>query len=112
MAVSRKAHHPTLIAASRHCPDIFQSLHVDLEPGIIDDRKTQHFPPRKEDAANNPKSTYLHLLLNPLLKLTPSHVIDTCGHYTVGKELIDPMTDKLHHLHGSAGLLRVPLLGG
>jgi len=62
-----------------------RSLYVDLEPGAIDDVKTgpyrSLFHPEsmisgKEDAANN----YAR------------------GHYTVGKELIDPVMDKLRRL--------------
>ncbi|OJT10364.1 Tubulin alpha-1B chain [Trametes pubescens] len=62
-----------------------RSLYVDLEPGAIDDVKTgpyrSLFHPEtmisgKEDAANN----YAR------------------GHYTVGKELIDPVMDKIRRL--------------
>ncbi|KAL1739355.1 Tubulin/FtsZ, GTPase domain-containing protein, partial [Schizophyllum fasciatum] len=66
----------------KHVP---RSLYVDLEPGVIDDVKNgpyrSLFHPEtmitgKEDAANN----YAR------------------GHYTVGKELIDPVMDKLRRL--------------
>ena len=40
----------------------------------------------------------LVLSLNSLLKLTPCCVIDARGCYTVGKELIDPVMNKLRHL--------------
>ncbi|KAL9712946.1 alpha-tubulin [Leucoagaricus gongylophorus] len=62
-----------------------RSLYVDLEPGVIDDVKTgthrSLFHPEaliagKEDAANN----YAR------------------GHYTVGKELIDPVMDRVRRL--------------
>ncbi|KAG6821556.1 Tubulin beta chain [Arthromyces matolae] len=62
-----------------------RSLYIDLEPGVIDDVKTgvyrSLFHPEtmisgKEDAANN----YAR------------------GHYTVGKELIDPVMDRLRRL--------------
>ncbi|KAF9453041.1 tubulin alpha [Macrolepiota fuliginosa MF-IS2] len=62
-----------------------RSLYVDLEPGVIDDVKSgtyrSLFHPEtlisgKEDAANN----YAR------------------GHYTVGKELIDPVMDRVRHL--------------
>ncbi|KAH8106036.1 tubulin alpha [Cristinia sonorae] len=62
-----------------------RSLYVDLEPGAIDDVKTgpykSLFHPEtmisgKEDAANN----YAR------------------GHYTVGKELIDPVMDRVRRL--------------
>ncbi|KAH9927179.1 alpha2 tubulin [Epithele typhae] len=62
-----------------------RSLYIDLEPGAIDDVKSgtyrSLFHPEtmisgKEDAANN----YAR------------------GHYTVGKELIDPVMDKLRRL--------------
>ncbi|KAF8917842.1 tubulin alpha [Mucidula mucida] len=68
--------------SGKHVP---RSLYVDLEPGAIDDVKSgpyrSLFHPEtmitgKEDAANN----YAR------------------GHYTVGKELIDPVMDKLRRL--------------
>ncbi|KAJ6628843.1 tubulin alpha [Mycena sp. CBHHK59/15] len=68
--------------SGKHVP---RSLYVDLEPGVIDDVKTgpyrSLFHPEtmitgKEDAANN----YAR------------------GHYTVGKELIDPVMDKIRRL--------------
>ncbi|KAJ2931595.1 hypothetical protein H1R20_g5535, partial [Candolleomyces eurysporus] len=68
--------------SGKHVP---RSLYIDLEPGCIDDVKTgpyrSLFHPEtlitgKEDAANN----YAR------------------GHYTVGKELIDPVMDKLRKL--------------
>ncbi|KAG5651376.1 Tubulin beta chain [Sphagnurus paluster] len=68
--------------SGKHVP---RSLYIDLEPGAIDDVKTgpyrSLFHPEtmitgKEDAANN----YAR------------------GHYTVGKELIDPVMDKLRRL--------------
>jgi len=68
--------------SGKHVP---RSLYIDLEPGVIDDVKTgpyrSLFHPEtlitgKEDAANN----YAR------------------GHYTVGKELIDPVMDKLRRL--------------
>ncbi|KAI0346785.1 tubulin alpha [Trametopsis cervina] len=68
--------------SGKHVP---RSLYVDLEPGAIDEVKTgpyrSLFHPEtmisgKEDAANN----YAR------------------GHYTVGKELIDPVMDKLRRL--------------
>ncbi|KDQ29457.1 hypothetical protein PLEOSDRAFT_1076198 [Pleurotus ostreatus PC15] len=69
-------------SSGKHVP---RSLYIDLEPGVIDDVKTgiyrSLFHPEtlitgKEDAANN----YAR------------------GHYTVGKELIDPVMDKLRRL--------------
>ncbi|KAI0700772.1 tubulin alpha [Cytidiella melzeri] len=68
--------------SGKHVP---RSLYVDLEPGAIEDVKSgpyrSLFHPEtmvtgKEDAANN----YAR------------------GHYTVGKELIDPVMDKLRRL--------------
>ncbi|KAF7332060.1 Tubulin alpha chain [Mycena kentingensis (nom. inval.)] len=68
--------------SGKHVP---RSLYVDLEPGVIDDVKSgpyrSLFHPEtmitgKEDAANN----YAR------------------GHYTVGKELIDPVMDKVRRL--------------
>ncbi|KAK7061901.1 alpha beta-hydrolase [Favolaschia claudopus] len=68
--------------SGKHVP---RSLYVDLEPGVIDGVKTgpyrSLFHPEtmitgKEDAANN----YAR------------------GHYTVGKELIDPVLDKIRRL--------------
>ncbi|KAF8914166.1 alpha tubulin [Gymnopilus junonius] len=68
--------------SGKHVP---RSLYIDLEPGVIDDVKSgtyrSLFHPEtlitgKEDAANN----YAR------------------GHYTVGKELIDPVMDKLRRL--------------
>ncbi|KAJ7805654.1 tubulin alpha [Mycena olivaceomarginata] len=68
--------------SGKHVP---RSLYVDLEPSVIDDVKTgpyrSLFHPEtmvtgKEDAANN----YAR------------------GHYTVGKELIDPVMDKIRRL--------------
>ncbi|KAG7096750.1 Tubulin beta chain [Marasmius oreades] len=68
--------------SGKHVP---RSLYVDLEPGVIDDVKCgpyrSLFHPEtmitgKEDAANN----YAR------------------GHYTIGKELIDPVMDKVRRL--------------
>ncbi|EAU84627.1 alpha tubulin [Coprinopsis cinerea okayama7 len=68
--------------SGKHVP---RSLYIDLEPGCIDEVKSgpyrSLFHPEtmiagKEDAANN----YAR------------------GHYTVGKELIDPVMDKLRRL--------------
>ncbi|KAI6035086.1 Tubulin/FtsZ, GTPase domain-containing protein [Pisolithus orientalis] len=68
--------------AGKHVP---RSLYVDLEPGVVDEVKTgpyrSLFHPEtmitgKEDAANN----YAR------------------GHYTVGKELIDPVMDRIRRL--------------
>lgn len=68
--------------SGKHVP---RSLYIDLEPGVIDDVKSgpyrSLFHPEtmitgKEDAANN----YAR------------------GHYTVGKELIDPVMEKLRRL--------------
>ncbi|OCH92178.1 tubulin-domain-containing protein [Obba rivulosa] len=68
--------------SGKHVP---RSLYVDLEPGAIDAVKTGPyrglFHPEtmisgKEDAANN----YAR------------------GHYTIGKELIDPVMDRVRHL--------------
>ncbi|KAH0839951.1 Tubulin/FtsZ, GTPase domain-containing protein [Lanmaoa asiatica] len=68
--------------SGKHVP---RSLYIDLEPGVVDEVKTgpyrSLFHPEtmitgKEDAANN----YAR------------------GHYTVGKELIDPVMDKLRRL--------------
>ncbi|CCM05571.1 uncharacterized protein FIBRA_07798 [Fibroporia radiculosa] len=68
--------------SGKHVP---RSLYIDLEPGVIDEVKTGPykalFHPEgmitgKEDAANN----YAR------------------GHYTVGKEIIDPVMDKIRRL--------------
>ncbi|KIY49390.1 tubulin alpha-1B chain [Fistulina hepatica ATCC 64428] len=68
--------------SGKHVP---RSLYIDLEPSVIDDVKTgpyrSLFHPEtmitgKEDAANN----YAR------------------GHYTIGKELIDPAMDKIRRL--------------
>lgn len=77
---------------------------MDLEPGVIDDVKTgpyrSLFHPEtmitgKEDAANNCEpSSSLFFLCYRILNLTQ----DARGHYTVGKELIDPVMDKLRRL--------------
>ncbi|KAG9317486.1 Tubulin/FtsZ, GTPase domain-containing protein [Chiua virens] len=70
-----------------------RSLYIDLEPGVVDEVKTgpyrSLFHPEtmitgKEDAANN----YAR------------------GHYTVGKELIDPVMDKLRRLADNASGLQ------
>ncbi|KAG6378746.1 Tubulin/FtsZ [Boletus reticuloceps] len=84
--------------SGKHVP---RSLYIDLEPGVVDEVKTgpyrSLFHPEtmitgKEDAANN----YAR------------------GHYTVGKELIDPVMDKLRRLadncSGLQGFLRFPFL--
>jgi tubulin alpha len=85
--------------SGKHVP---RSLYVDLEPGVIDDVKTgpyrSLFHPEtlitgKEDAANNCEF-FSSLLENFLTNL----VLDARGHYTVGKELIDPVMDKIRRL--------------
>jgi tubulin alpha len=87
--------------SGKHVP---RSLYIDLEPGVIDDVKTgpyrSLFHPEtlitgKEDAANNCNSFFHLFALNLLIKTI--HV-DARGHYTVGKELIDPVMDKLRRL--------------
>ena len=87
--------------SGKHVP---RSLYIDLEPGVIDDVKTgpyrSLFHPEtlitgKEDAANNCNS-FFHLF-PPNLLIKTIH-IDARGHYTVGKELIDPVMDKLRRL--------------
>jgi tubulin alpha len=84
----------------KHVP---RSLYIDLEPGVIDDVKSgtykSLFHPEtlitgKEDAANN-----CELFRNLCFPYTPTHAFtDARGHYTVGKELIDPVMDKLRKL--------------
>jgi len=83
----------------KHVP---RSLYIDLEPGVIDDVKSgtykSLFHPEtlitgKEDAANNCE------LFQLVYRYTPTHIPkDARGHYTVGKELIDPVMDKLRKL--------------
>ncbi|KAJ7075712.1 alpha-tubulin [Mycena belliarum] len=80
-----------------------RSLYIDLEPGVIDEVKTgpyrsllhpETMVTGKEDAANN----YAR------------------GHYTVGKELIDPVMDKIRRLSdncsGLQGFFVFHLFGG
>ncbi|KAJ6543014.1 Tubulin/FtsZ, GTPase domain-containing protein [Mycena capillaripes] len=75
----------TFFSESGSGKHVHRSLYVDLEPGVIDDIKTgpyrSLFHPEtmitgKADAANNYAS----------------------GHYTVSKELIDPVMDKIRRL--------------
>ncbi|KAJ6528810.1 Tubulin/FtsZ, GTPase domain-containing protein [Mycena capillaripes] len=83
MAVSWTDHLPRRTAAflrsspGKHVPC---SPYVDLAPGVTDDTIITG----KEDAANN----YAH------------------GHYTVGKELIDPVMEKMRLLSGNYSGLR------
>ena len=83
--------------SGKHVP---RSLYIDLEPGVIDDVKTgpyrSLFHPDtmitgKEDAANNCSSSFVFKSLLILVK-------DARGHYTVGKELIDPVMDRIRRL--------------
>lgn len=79
-----------------------RSLYVDLEPNVIDEVRTgtyrSLFHPEtlvtgKEDAANNCE---LHLWF---VRITPNvSRLDARGHYTVGKEHIDVVMDKVRRL--------------
>ena len=78
-----------------------RSLYVDLEPGVIDDVKTgthrSLFHPEaliagKEDAANN------CMCVSIVIWASVNSGIDARGHYTVGKELIDPVMDRVRRL--------------
>lgn len=86
--------------SGKHVP---RSLYVDLEPNVIDEVKTgtyrSLFHPEtlvtgKEDAANNCKiNTHRRWHLEHFPFLT-----DARGHYTIGKELIDTVMDKVRRL--------------
>ncbi|XP_014834684.1 PREDICTED: tubulin alpha chain-like [Poecilia mexicana] len=86
--------------SGKHVP---RAVYVDLEPPVIDEVRTgtyhQLFHPEqlisgKEDAANN----YAR------------------GHYTIGKEIIDPVLDRIHKLadqcNGLQGFLVFHSFGG
>lgn len=88
---------------------------MDLEPSVIDDVKVgpyrSLFHPEtmitgKEDAANNcrfpsfptPFNSAWRITWNDQLTLVSLRLADARGHYTIGKELIDPVMEKLRRL--------------
>jgi tubulin alpha len=86
-------------SSGKHVP---RSMYIDLEPGVIDDVKSgpyrSLFHPEtmvtgKEDAANNCEYWQRFFLHS-----STDFFSDARGHYTVGKELIDPVMDKIRRL--------------
>ncbi|KAG9079353.1 alpha-tubulin, partial [Ceratobasidium sp. 370] len=63
---------PTFFSATSSGKHVPRSLYIDLDPGVLDETLITG----KEDAANN----------------------YACGHYTVGKESIDGVTNRVRHL--------------
>ena len=81
-----------------------RSLYVDLEPNVIDEVRTgayrSLFHPEtmitgKEDAASNCMSMCLFLCR---CDVDIGRVSDARGHYTIGKEQIDVVMDKIRRL--------------
>lgn len=87
-------------SSGKHVP---RSLYIDLEPNVIDEVRTgtyrSLFHPEtlvtgKEDAASNCES-FISIVLNC------SYIwcsLDARGHYTIGKEQIDVVMDKVRRL--------------
>ncbi|KAH7105392.1 tubulin alpha [Auriculariales sp. MPI-PUGE-AT-0066] len=69
--------------SGKHVP---RSLYVDLEPNVIDEVKTGTY-----------RSLFILNLFSPARK-TPPTTVYARGHYTIGKELIDPTMDRLRRL--------------
>ena len=82
-----------------------RSLYIDLEPNVIDEVRTgkyrELFHPEtmitgKEDAASN--CEYIHVWHLSRSATVLNRLIDARGHYTVGKEKIDVILDKVRRL--------------
>jgi len=82
-----------------------RSLYIDLEPNVIDEVRTgkyrELFHPEtmitgKEDAASN--CEYRHSMHSRFDGVCLNGSIDARGHYTVGKEKIDVILDKVRRL--------------
>jgi tubulin alpha len=109
--------HSTFFSETGSGKYVPRSLYVDLEPGVINEVKTGPmralFHPEsmitgKEDAANNCtlwSLSHRRFLSNQVLVrvFVPA---DARGHYTVGKELIDPTMDKIRRLADNCGGLQ------
>lgn len=87
-------------SAGKHVP---RSLYIDLEPNVIDEVRSgpyrSLFHPEtlltgKEDAASNCMSSVMPKHRNFNL----NYLIDARGHYTIGKEQIDNVMDKVRRL--------------
>jgi tubulin alpha len=87
-------------ASGKHVP---RSLYIDLEPNVVDEVRTGKyrslFHPEtmitgKEDAASNCP----FLLFSRVIELTNFIPSDARGHYTIGKEQIDNVMDRVRRL--------------
>ena len=99
--------HSTFFSETGSGKYVPRSLYVDLEPGVVNEVKTGPmralFHPEsmitgKEDAANNCAFLFIFLFATVFSNGCMRGRADARGHYTVGKELIDPTMDKIRRL--------------